>query len=353
MTPLMRSAIRDLDSSLAIKSVRTMDEVVRGTLGLPRLTSFVVGAFALIALGLMAAGVYGLMAFTTAQRLPEFSVRMALGADPGQVLRMIVRQGFTTTAIGIAGRSRSHSRSRSDHGLAVLRSSADRPADLDWCDRDSDHRSSGGLLVAGAARLARRPEHGPSTVAPPSHTVPLPVNVLCCLPFASLPCGRLTLTGSEPPWKSFATIFERRFSGCAAHRASPRRPSSRLRSEWARRRQSSRSCAACCCDRCRTRIRIGSSALWEEHPGGSAAAGNRWLSRSTYAGWRDRTRTLDALGGYSLSDYQLASGSEGFKAFGARVSPAVLDTLGVAPALGRFLTDQDDREGAAPVVILE
>jgi putative ABC transport system permease protein len=57
--------------------------------------------FALLALGLMAAGVYGLIAFTTAQRLPEFSIRMALGAAPGQVLRMVVRQGFTTAAIGI------------------------------------------------------------------------------------------------------------------------------------------------------------------------------------------------------------------------------------------------------------
>ena len=92
--------------------------------------------------------------------------------------------------------------------------------------------------------------------------------------------------------------------------------------------------------------------VWEERPGGSAAAGNRWLSRSTYAGWRDHTRTLDALGGYSLSDYQVVAGGEGFKAFVARVSPAVLDTLGVAPALGRFLTDQDDRENAAPVAIL-
>jgi len=76
------------------------------------------------------------------------------------------------------------------------------------------------------------------------------------------------------------------------------------------------------------------------------------LSRSTYAGWRDHTRTLDALGGYSLSDYPVVAGGEGFKAFVARVSPAVLDTLGVAPALGRFLTDQDDRENAAPVAIL-
>jgi putative ABC transport system permease protein len=101
VTPIVRSTIRDLDGSLAIKSVRTMDDVVRGTLGLPRLTSFVVGAFALMALGLMAAGVYGLMAFTTAQRLPEFSIRMALGAEPAQVLRMVVRQGFTTAAVGM------------------------------------------------------------------------------------------------------------------------------------------------------------------------------------------------------------------------------------------------------------
>ena len=92
--------------------------------------------------------------------------------------------------------------------------------------------------------------------------------------------------------------------------------------------------------------------VWEERPGGSSPAGNRWLSRSTYAGWWDHTRTLDALGGYSLSDYQLVTGGEGFKAFGARVSPAVLDTLGVGPALGRFLTDQDDHENAAPVAIL-
>ena len=49
------------------------------------------------------------------------------------------------------------------------------------------------------------------------------------------------------------------------------------------------------------------------------------------------------------SDYQVVTGGEGFKAFGARVSSAVLDTLGVGPALGRFLTDQDDRENAAPL----
>ena len=92
--------------------------------------------------------------------------------------------------------------------------------------------------------------------------------------------------------------------------------------------------------------------LWEEYPGGVSPAGNRWLSRSTYVTWRERNDTLDALGGYALSEYLLVFGSEGVKESGARISAAVLDTLGVPPALGRFLTDDDDRQGAPPVVIV-
>jgi putative ABC transport system permease protein len=92
--------------------------------------------------------------------------------------------------------------------------------------------------------------------------------------------------------------------------------------------------------------------LWEEHPGGVSPAGNRWLGRPTYAIWREQTRTLDVLGGYSVLESQVGTGAEGFKLFGARVSPAILGTLGVGPALGRFLTDTDDREGAPPIVIV-
>ena len=92
--------------------------------------------------------------------------------------------------------------------------------------------------------------------------------------------------------------------------------------------------------------------LWEEHPGGVSPAGNRWLSRPTYAVWRERLRTLDALGGYAIYEYRLDFRDEGLRAFGAQVSPALLATLGATPALGRFLTDDDDREGAARVVVL-
>ena len=59
--------------------------------------------------------------------------------------------------------------------------------------------------------------------------------------------------------------------------------------------------------------------LWEEYPGGVSPAGNRWLSRSTYAVWRENARTLDALGGYAL--YRISArllGSESVKVFGAQ-----------------------------------
>jgi putative ABC transport system permease protein len=101
LAPLVRSTIWSLDRGLAVTSMRTMDEVVSSTLGLPRLTSSLVGMFAMLALGLMAAGIYGLMAFTTALRLPELGVRLALGADRGQVLRMVVRQGLGPAILGV------------------------------------------------------------------------------------------------------------------------------------------------------------------------------------------------------------------------------------------------------------
>ena len=92
--------------------------------------------------------------------------------------------------------------------------------------------------------------------------------------------------------------------------------------------------------------------LWEERPGGVSPAGNRWLSRSTYAVWREHGTTLEALGGYALHDYRLDFGADGVKVSGALVSPAVFKTLGVAPALGRFPTEDEDRDDAAAVVVV-
>jgi putative ABC transport system permease protein len=92
--------------------------------------------------------------------------------------------------------------------------------------------------------------------------------------------------------------------------------------------------------------------VWEERPGGTSPAGNRWLSQGAYAGWRGRTLTLDALGGYGLAEFQARFDADHIKLTGARISPRVLGTLGVAPALGRWLADDDAREGGAAVVVV-
>jgi putative ABC transport system permease protein len=102
LAPAVRSTIRALDANLAIGSTRTLDDVVRSTFGRRRLTSSLVGGFGLLALGLTAAGIYGVVAFSTAQRLPELGLRIALGAEPRQMRRLVVRQGCTIAAIGIA-----------------------------------------------------------------------------------------------------------------------------------------------------------------------------------------------------------------------------------------------------------
>ena len=92
--------------------------------------------------------------------------------------------------------------------------------------------------------------------------------------------------------------------------------------------------------------------IWEEHPGGVTAAGNRWLSRGAYTVWQAQARTLDALGGYGLVESHVVLGGESVKVSGARVSAGVLGTLGVRPARGRLLASGDDRQGAAPVVVV-
>jgi putative ABC transport system permease protein len=92
--------------------------------------------------------------------------------------------------------------------------------------------------------------------------------------------------------------------------------------------------------------------LWEEHPGGVSPAGNRWLSSHTYAAWREHSRTLDGLGGFRLYDAAVVFNDNPWRVAVSQVSPAVFGMLGAAPAIGRFFTAQDDRPGAARVVVL-
>jgi predicted permease len=97
-----RAAVAQLDPTLPVANIRPMTEVVASALATPRLTGFLLGAFATIALALAAVGIYGVLAYLVSQRTQEIGIRLAIGADRSQVLNMILRQGMTLAVAGIA-----------------------------------------------------------------------------------------------------------------------------------------------------------------------------------------------------------------------------------------------------------
>ncbi len=101
LVPQLRRAVLSVDPTQPPFDIRTMSTVIQTSLVNQRLESLMVGFFAIAALLLANLGVYGVVAYALRQRLTEMGTRMALGAEPRELLRLVLREGFKMAAIGI------------------------------------------------------------------------------------------------------------------------------------------------------------------------------------------------------------------------------------------------------------
>ncbi len=97
----VRATVHDLDPAQPVTEVQTVAKMRGDAVATPRITMLLVGAFALVALVITAAGLAGVIAFTVSRRTREIGIRIALGAQPGGVRGMVVRQGLRLVAIGL------------------------------------------------------------------------------------------------------------------------------------------------------------------------------------------------------------------------------------------------------------
>ena len=98
----LRNQVRQLDPSLAVADVKLLDQITDQSIATPRFAFFLVGLFAGLAIILAAIGTYGVISYSVSQRIPEFGLRLALGAPPNDVLRLVLRHAASLAIGGVA-----------------------------------------------------------------------------------------------------------------------------------------------------------------------------------------------------------------------------------------------------------
>jgi ABC-type antimicrobial peptide transport system permease subunit len=101
LEPLLTRILGDLDPNLTINSIRTMQQQVELSFDQERAVASLAGLFGIVALVLAAVGLYGVTAYTIAQRTNEIGIRMALGADRAKVVQLVLRGAFKRVLVGL------------------------------------------------------------------------------------------------------------------------------------------------------------------------------------------------------------------------------------------------------------
>jgi predicted permease len=97
----VRAAVASIDSSLPLAKIRTMEDVIAAANSRPRFLTLILTMFSVLALGLATVGIYGVISYSVERRTAEFGIKMALGAQPRQLLFQVIGQGATMGIIGV------------------------------------------------------------------------------------------------------------------------------------------------------------------------------------------------------------------------------------------------------------
>ena len=163
LAPSVRGVLQRLDANIAMSALVQLEQLHAGSIARPRFYTALLALFACIALVLAVTGVFGVMSHTVAERTREIGIRMALGAQPGDVLRQIVGR---TLALALAGLVTWPGRCvcrRSRDSEPVVRRPARRSTDADRGGSHSCVECVGGQLSARTPGRASRPGHHAAT----------------------------------------------------------------------------------------------------------------------------------------------------------------------------------------------